>query len=191
MSNFENIPNRKEILNETDQSDFEISNKLEKSPGASQETRYENEKQRTEEARSEVLKMAIKIEAEGKKTEKESKPIASAKHSNITKKQKNESYKRTIKRVQTELPIHERTFSKIIHNKVIESTSNVVASTVARPNSILYGAFFAFIFTLATYFVAKTIGYQLSGSETIIAFSLGWIIGLLVDYLKALFNSKS
>lgn len=108
----------------------------------------------------------------------------------ISERRKNESYKRTLKRVQSELPILNRILSKIIHNKVIEKASDIAGGTIARPNSILFGAISAFIFSLITYYVAKRIGYQLSGSETIVAFMAGWIVGMLYDYLKLLFTGK-
>lgn len=108
----------------------------------------------------------------------------------ISKQRKDESYRRTLKRVQSELPITNKIFSKVIHNKVIEKTSEIAGNTIARPNSILFGAICAFLFSLITYYVAKRIGYQLSGSETIVAFLAGWLIGILYDYLRLLFTGK-
>lgn len=92
-----------------------------------------------------------------------------------------------MKRVQSEMPTTQRLFSKIIHNKTVEKTSEVIGNTVARPNSILSGSISAFLVTLLTYYVAKTIGYRLSGSETMVAFIAGWILGLIFDYLKLMF----
>lgn len=190
MNSPERFPESKETNIEPDQKTFEVREKIEDKIEKTLEEPQESNEKRANEARAEVLKTAIKIEAEGKKTEKESRPSTPSRHSVLSKKQKNESYKRTMKRVQSELPAAERAFSKVIHNKVIENTSNVVGSTIARPNSILYGAISAFVLTLATYSVAKTLGYQLSGSETMLAFVIGWLIGLVIDYLKALFSSK-
>ena len=89
-------------------------------------------------------------------------------------------------RVQNELPIQNRLFSKIIHNKLIEKTSDIVGGTIARPNAMLSGSIVAFVLTLLIYTVSKMIGYRLSGFETITAFILGWIIGLVYDYLHVL-----
>ncbi|HRN90324.1 MAG TPA: hypothetical protein PK543_01410, partial [Candidatus Saccharibacteria bacterium] len=75
-------------------------------------------------------------------------------------------------------------------NKTVEKVSDVVGSTVARPNAVLSGAVSAFILTLAVYIVAKTIGYRLSGFETIAAFIVGWTIGILYDYLRILITGK-
>lgn len=100
------------------------------------------------------------------------------------------SYKKTMKETQGQLSAPSRTFSKVIHNPAVEKTSEVVGSTVARPNAILAGSLTAFLFTLAIYVVAKYYGYPLSGSETIAAFILGWIVGLLVDYLRVMITGK-
>lgn len=96
-----------------------------------------------------------------------------------------------MKQVQGELPVAGRKFSKFLHNKYIEKTTDIISQTIARPNAILTGAVFAFIIPLFMYVVAKNIGYTMSGFETIGAFILGWIVGIIYDYLKALFTGKS
>ena len=95
-----------------------------------------------------------------------------------------------MKDVQAELTPASRTFSKVIHNKAVEKTSDVVGSTLARPNAILAGAVVAFIATLGVYLIAKNVGYTLSGFETIAAFIVGWVIGIVFDYLRVLVTGK-
>jgi len=145
---------------------------------------------RAEKARIEALKNAISVESgtiEKESTKKHSTPI---RRGPINKKQLDKSYDQTMHHVQNELPKSSRSFSRIIHNKTVEKTSEVLGSTIARPNAILAGAIVAFILTLLTYTVAKTIGYALSGFETIAAFIIGWIIGIIYDYLRVLFTGK-
>lgn len=79
-----------------------------------------------------------------------------------------------------------RAFSKLIHAPVVESVSETVGKTVARPNAILAGSFSAFVLTLFVYLVARYYGYPLSGSEALAAFAGGWVLGLLIDYFKAM-----
>lgn len=190
MTNNEKFPNKTESRAESNETALDrfkdLDNKYEKSI----ELSSEELSNQTERARNEALEIATSIERGSKEAEKEQKPTTAPRHGTITKKQKNDSYKRTIKRVQSELPTRDKVFSKIIHNDVVEKTSEIVGNTVARPNSILAGAICAFILTLATYYIAKNIGYRLSGSETIISFCIGWIIGLLYDYLKTLIFGK-
>lgn len=107
------------------------------------------------------------------------------------KKHQNSSYTKTIARIQSEMDTVSRLFSKVIHNNIIEKISTIIGVTIARPNSILFGSVLAFIFSLLTYFIAKQIGYRLSGSETIISFCVGWVIGVIYDYIKLLFKRKN
>lgn len=107
------------------------------------------------------------------------------------KKEKVANYKKTMVEVRSELPLASRGFSKFIHNPVIEKVSDSVGSTIARPNAILSGSIFAFVLTLVIYLVASFYGYPLSGAESIAAFILGWIIGLVFDYIRLLMYGKS
>lgn len=108
----------------------------------------------------------------------------------ITHRHRNESFNRQMKEVQSNLSRSERTFSKIIHNKTIEKTSDALAGTVARPNALLAGSVTAFLFVTAVYLIAKYYGYPLSGFETIGSFILGWIIGLIYDYIRVMASGK-
>ena len=86
--------------------------------------------------------------------------------------------------VQSQLPKSSRAFSKVIHNPTVEKVSEVTGRTVARPNAILSGSMAAFVLTLAIYTLAKINGYPLSGFETIATFIIGWLAGMLFDYIR-------
>jgi hypothetical protein len=107
-----------------------------------------------------------------------------------SKKELEASYNATMTEVRTQMSAPSRAFSKVIHNKVVDGVSNAVGSTVARPNAILSGAVFAFALTLAIYLLAKNLGYPLSGFETIGAFILGWVLGILYDFLKVMITGR-
>jgi hypothetical protein len=100
------------------------------------------------------------------------------------------SFNKTMKETQAQMKPAPRAFSRLIHNKAVEKTSETVGSTVARPNAILAGSFTAFLATLILYVVARHYGYPLTGTETIAAFILGWAIGLLFDYLRVMITGK-
>lgn len=115
------------------------------------------------------------------------------KHNNgnkISSKLLSQSYKKTMAQVQDELPPLSKLFSKFIHSRIIELISGAIGNTIARPRSILIGSIFAFIITIFSYTIAKRIGYVLSGFETIIAFTFGWFVGIIYDYLHLLFFGK-
>lgn len=152
--------------------------------------RPQNAEKKAEAARVEALEAAVSVESGSAEKKKPRENASTGRRGPISKKQKDASFKRQMKDVQAELPVASRAFSKIIHNKVIERTSEVVGSTVARPNAILSGAICAFVLTLAVYVTAKVIGYRLSGFETIAAFIVGWVAGIIYDYLRVIITGK-
>jgi len=162
--------------------------KLSVNPETSVELSPRDVETKTEKARIEALETAKASEsAEKEKTEKR---IVTSRRGSIGKKERDKSFVQTMHQVQSELPLSSRLFSKVIHGKFIERTSDIVGNTVARPNAILAGAFMAFVLTLIAYTVAKSIGYKLSGFETIVAFVIGWTIGIIYDYLRILLTGK-
>lgn len=104
----------------------------------------------------------------------------------IDRKSLNKSYVETIKHTQSQMALVDRIFSKIIHNKPIEYLSRLIGNTIARPNAILFAAITAFLVSAVLYAMAKIIGYNLSGFEPMIAFIIGWVVGLIYDYFKLL-----
>lgn len=108
----------------------------------------------------------------------------------VTKKQRESSYKQTMKRIRSDMPPAQRIFSRFIHNPAIEKTSDIAGSTIARPNAILAGGFGAFVFVAVIYILASTMGFRLSGFETIGAFIIGWIIGASYDLIKTMVTGK-
>ena len=109
----------------------------------------------------------------------------------ITQREKNRAYKKTLTRIQSEMSAPARTFSKVIHAPVVEKTSEIIGSTAARPNALLFGAISAFILVLSVYTVSQTYGYRLSGFEMIASYGLGWVIGLSIDYFKIMATGRA
>lgn len=156
-----------------------------------EQSRVENGERSEEKARIEALEQAVSVEAgSAEKKRKEPKSPARSRHGVVSKKEKKASYERNMKQIQAQMPASQRAFSKFIHNPAIEKTSEAVGSTVARPNAILAGAVVAFFLVLVVYVVAKFYGYRLSGFETIGAFIVGWIIGILYDFFRVMITGK-
>lgn len=190
----------------------------EKNPTKSAERRPEStaEQQREDHEQQERLRQDVERRAEQSKAERsqevaaerrnverlvesaerpqdskaESAPAETERTTPARKSERQQAYEAIMSDARADMPPAQRAFSKLIHNRVVESTSEVVGSTVARPNAILSGSFTAFIVVLGVYLVARHYGYPLSGSETIIAFAGGWLIGLLFDYLRTLISGR-
>lgn len=159
---------------------------------ASEKGTVENGENAEKQARHEALKEAISVErgsAEKKGKEASASP-AKRRHGVVSKKERAASYKHHMKQLQTELNPSQRAFSKFIHNPVVEKTSDTVGATIARPNAVLAGAVVAFFLVLAVYVASKYYGYTLSGFETIGAFIIGWLLGILYDFFKVMITGK-
>lgn len=135
-----------------------------------------------EKVKQEALEKANSVEKLQKSPEKAS--VERKKTGAVPKKVRDASFKQTMKHTQSQMSVPSRAFSKFIHNKTVERVSGAIGSTVARPNAILSGSVFAFLFTLGIFLLARHSGYPLSGTETIASFAIGWMVGLLFDYLR-------
>lgn len=155
------------------------------------ENKQERSNESVDEIKNEALEKAASNERE-KTKDQEDRRVSPAERrtSGLGKAQRDTSYKMVMDETRIHMSAPSRTFSKVIHNKVVEKTSEVAGATIARPNAILSGSIFAFILTLGVYVVAKNIGYSLSGFETIGAFILGWVIGLLYDFFKVMITGR-
>ena len=108
-----------------------------------------------------------------------------------TKQSLKAAFNSEMKDARSQMSAPSRAFSKLIHSKPVEKTSEAIGSTIARPNAILSGSLAALILTTSLYFWAQYVGYPLSGFETIGAFLIGWIVGLIIDFVRILFTGKS
>lgn len=153
-----------------------------------EKSNIESGEKKAERAKKEAMEQALSVErgsAERKKTTSKT-----TKRRGISKKERDASFNQRMKSVRSEMSAPERAFSKVIHAKPVEKVSEVVGSTIARPNAILSGAVVAFIAVLGVYLLAKNLGYRLSGFETIAAFIVGWVAGVLYDFLKVMITGK-
>lgn len=141
-------------------------------------------------ARAEALDKAVSVEAKKHLAKSREHSPAERRRGVISRKERDASYKATMKEVQTHMSPASRAFSKVIHTKLVEEVSDTLGSTVARPNAILSGAVAAFLISLITLLVAKHYGYRLSGFEAIGAFVAGWLLGILYDFFKVMITGK-
>lgn len=191
MSSPEQQPQGAENIETAKASEEQYEKLLDKIEGSAERSVESGEKA-AERAKVEALETAISVEKAGAEKAKRvsDTPAPKKRRGAIAKSAKEASFKRHMEAVQAEMTAPQRAFSKVIHNKAVEKTSEVVGATVARPNAILSGAVVAFILVLAVYLVSKHLGYVLSGFETIAAFAVGWLIGILYDYFRVMITGK-
>ncbi len=167
----------------------DVGNDRHEALAAERERNAEKSKEaNVEDARHEALEHASKLEHEsGAETHHDS---PAEKRGVISKRERRASYETTMTEVRTQMSAPSRAFSSIIHQPAIEKISDVVGGTIARPNAVLSGSVTAFLLTIAIYLVARFNGYGLSGTETIAAFTIGWLIGIAFDYLRLIVTGK-
>ena len=98
-------------------------------------------------------------------------------------------FRATMHTVQKDMSSPERQFSKFIHRPIVEKASEVAGKTVARPSGIAGASIAAFVGILMIYGIAKYVGFTLSGSEMPILLAIGFIIGLIGEWLYKSFRS--
>ncbi len=154
---------------------------------------HENEEQHPKEKQSEQEIIARAKELAQESDESRDVPKASPaerRSGPISKEQLNSSFTSQMKGVESELKPAERLFSRFLHAKPVEKASDAIGSTVARPNAMLSGSITAFIAITGLYFIAKYYGFQLSGFETIAAFIIGWVVGIIYDYATVMIRGN-
>lgn len=155
------------------------------------ERRLETAEQKPEnldEVRHEALELAQEKAAEKVTTSEETKEVS--RPSRPDKKQLDDSFNRSMSNIRKEMKPASRTFSKVIHNKAVEKTSDAVAKTIARPNLIIAGGLGTLVLCSVVYLIAKQYGYTLSGFEAIGTFILGWSIGAIIEFARVGFLNK-
>lgn len=96
------------------------------------------------------------------------------------------SYSQTMVRVRKRLSSLEKPLSKVVHNKVVDTVSESVGKTVARPSSVLGGAFVALIGSSALLWITKHYGYEYNYLAVILLFCVGALLGITTEYLLKL-----
>lgn len=189
MADLEHLNASPENTVEAKEAAGERLEQLLKTAEASPETAEDKEKN-IETAKKSAIEAALGKEKGGAEKDKKQPASSPKRHGTVSKKLRDDSFKRHMTSIQRQMSTSQRLFSKFIHNKAVEKASDAVGSTVARPNAVLSGAVFAFFLVLAVYLLSRQLGYALSGFETIAAFIVGWILGVVYDYFRILILGK-
>jgi len=93
------------------------------------------------------------------------------------------AYARTLNRIRKGLRPASRTFSKVVHQPVVEAVSETTARTVGRPSGILGGGLLALAGTTAYYYITKHYGYDYSFFVFLGLLAIGFIAGWLMEFV--------
>lgn len=106
----------------------------------------------------------------------------------INKELKGVMLTRTLARIQKQLSPSQRTFSKVIHSKPVDTISSVGEKTVARPYGILGGASLALLGSIFSTFLSKQFGLNYNLVLFILLFVVGYVVTTCVEGLLRLLN---
>jgi hypothetical protein len=104
---------------------------------------------------------------------------------------KTNAYAHTLRRIQQRLPKQARLFSKISHNKTVETISDIGSTTVARPSGLLGGSILAFIGNLTLLYYSKHYGFRYNYALFVILFIGGFLVGSIIEVVvRTLYRRK-
>ncbi|HMS92736.1 MAG TPA: hypothetical protein PKC05_04565 [Candidatus Saccharibacteria bacterium] len=173
------IPEKKITKSEIEKGEKDIAKKgeqAEKKIAAEKEKREIDLAKAQEQARRE----------KGEKRDEDVKPA-----SKYTKQEKKQAYRKQIKKVQSQLPRGARTFSKIVHNPVVEAVSDATAKTIFRPSALIGGSITGLVFGLVIYIVARYYGYPISTLTLVLLLVVGAVLGVIVELVIGMFKKPS
>jgi hypothetical protein len=141
--------------------------------------------------KAEKEKLKLKPEADkDKQSHEKHKPheLEAKKPESYTAAEKKAVYKKEIKKVQAQLPKRSRTFSKFVHNPVVEKVSDVASKTVMRPSLLIGGSVVGLTLGLIVYIGARYYGYVIPNMTFILFLVVGAVVGMLVEFIYHRFN---
>ncbi len=94
---------------------------------------------------------------------------------------KNMAYSRLIKNTQRQLSSPDQVMSKIIHQPVLEATSEFLGKTIARPSALIGAGFLSLAGSLAYFLLAQHYGYNYNFSVFLVLTVAGFLLGLILE----------
>lgn len=104
---------------------------------------------------------------------------------------KGQAYTQVLQKVRSRLSPAERTFSKVIHQPVIDAVSEISGKTLARPSAILGGGITALIGSGAILYMSKHYGFEYNFFVYILFLIVGFGAGITLEMLINGVRSKN
>jgi hypothetical protein len=95
---------------------------------------------------------------------------------------KDDAYRRSIQKAQTQLSAPDRALSKVIHQPTVELISNVTAQTVGRPSGLFMGGLLALISSSLLLYMARNYGFSYNYAVMLLGFLGGFIVGVVIEF---------
>jgi hypothetical protein len=162
------------------QSKTDLSRELE---GLKQSTEHNRPTAELETSQAEQIDLArqqIEHQTQSEPDKQEQAPSAKPP---VTRLDKLAAYRHTMNSLQRQLTPASRAFSRLIHNPVVDKTSEAVGQTIMRPSVSLGATLTPLIVGGFIYLLAKRYGFPLRGSELLLLIILGGFFGAITEGL--------
>lgn len=93
------------------------------------------------------------------------------------------AFRRSMIQIRRHLSKSEQSFSKVVHQPVVDRVSNIASKTIARPSGILWGAAFMFIGSVLLLIISKRYGFTYNYLVGLIFLITGYIFGCFIELL--------
>lgn len=138
----------------------------------------------TGERRQDTAELQQKVEQQavsGKELTVGEKESAASNEFGVYSDMKSQAYERSLKRIQQRLSGRERALSKVMHNKTVDATSELLGKTIARPSGILGAGSAALIGSSIVLYMAKTYGFEYNFGIFVLLLAGGFALGLVIE----------
>lgn len=88
-----------------------------------------------------------------------------------------------MRQIRSKLSKPDKTFSKVIHNKTVESVSEVSSKTIARPSGLLGGGICALLGSAYLLYMTKHYGFEYNYFVFFLLFVGGFFVGMFGELL--------
>lgn len=103
----------------------------------------------------------------------------------------NNSYKKVMRETQLELPSFEKKISRVLHQPTVQSLLTALAHSFFHTTGLLFGAAASLLVGLISLGIAVTFNYQIVSFHFLsYVFVIGFVVGLIYQYLKKLGKGK-
>jgi hypothetical protein len=99
--------------------------------------------------------------------------------------------RRNLGHVQNKLKPAEKSFSKVVHQPLVQLVSESAAKTISRPSGILGGGIVAFIGSLGYLYLSRHLGFTYNYLFFLVFFIAGFALGSIAEYTLYWFHKKS
>ncbi len=104
---------------------------------------------------------------------------------------KMDAYKRTMQKIRKHLNPAERSFSRLVHQKTIDSLSNLGSKTIARPSGLLGAGLVSFAGSTLLLYSAKHYGFRYNFFVFFLLFAIGFGLGIVLEFAARIVKRRS